>query len=88
AMNFIEGRIEHGSGALVFRSKDLTVDLSGYSKSCPGAILKTARRASGIAGKQKDGASQPRSVSAEEGCLGDIEPGSHGIAGLQGDIAH
>ncbi|TCB56468.1 ABC transporter ATP-binding protein [Rhizobium leguminosarum bv. viciae] len=31
AMNFAEGRIEHGSGALVFRSKDLTVDLSAYS---------------------------------------------------------
>ncbi|MCB2399411.1 ABC transporter ATP-binding protein [Rhizobium ruizarguesonis] len=31
AMNFAEGRIERGSGALVFRSKDLTVDLSGYS---------------------------------------------------------
>ncbi|MGO6675253.1 ABC transporter ATP-binding protein [Rhizobium leguminosarum] len=31
AMNFTEGRIKHGNGAPVFRSKDLTVDLSSYS---------------------------------------------------------
>ncbi|MGO6687781.1 ABC transporter ATP-binding protein [Rhizobium leguminosarum] len=31
AMNFAEGRIERGNGAPVFRSKELTVDLSGYS---------------------------------------------------------
>ncbi|MFF0924751.1 ABC transporter ATP-binding protein [Rhizobium leguminosarum] len=31
AMNFIEGRIERGNGALVFQSKELTVDLSNYS---------------------------------------------------------
>ncbi|ANL68133.1 sn-glycerol-3-phosphate ABC transporter ATP-binding protein (plasmid) [Rhizobium phaseoli] len=31
AMNFIEGRIERGDSALVFRSKELAVDLSGYS---------------------------------------------------------
>jgi multiple sugar transport system ATP-binding protein len=31
AMNFAEGRIERGNGALVFQSKELTVDLSGYS---------------------------------------------------------
>ncbi|MFF0946213.1 ABC transporter ATP-binding protein [Rhizobium leguminosarum] len=31
AMNFVEGRIERNNGAPVFRSKELTVDLSGYS---------------------------------------------------------
>ncbi|MBY5849491.1 sn-glycerol-3-phosphate ABC transporter ATP-binding protein UgpC [Rhizobium leguminosarum] len=31
AMNFAEGRIERGNGALVFQSKELTVDLSAYS---------------------------------------------------------
>ncbi|MGO7752479.1 ABC transporter ATP-binding protein [Rhizobium ruizarguesonis] len=31
AMNFVEGRIERGNGALVFQSKELTVALSGYS---------------------------------------------------------
>ncbi|MBY5435789.1 ABC transporter ATP-binding protein [Rhizobium leguminosarum] len=31
AMNFAEGRIERGNGALDFQSKELTVDLSGYS---------------------------------------------------------
>src|SRR5688572_26778815 len=31
AMNFVEGRIERGNGAPVFRSKELAVDLSGYS---------------------------------------------------------
>ncbi|MBY5878044.1 ABC transporter ATP-binding protein [Rhizobium ruizarguesonis] len=31
AMNFAEGRIERGNGALVFQSKELAVDLSAYS---------------------------------------------------------
>ncbi|PDT04276.1 ABC transporter ATP-binding protein [Rhizobium chutanense] len=31
AMNFIEGRIERGDAAPVFRSNGLTIDLSGYS---------------------------------------------------------